>query len=260
MTFSSILTLGILVLSLVLSAADSSKVGKASVLPANAVSNVTTEWIEPFNRTNLSGWDGAANLWRVEDGVIVGETTSVHKLDHHSYLIWRGGELKDFELRLQFRVTGKRANSGIQYRSRDLGEHNVAGYQYNIQLNRVGATAALEEMKNGRGGHLAKVGQQVHLLDGDIRKVVGNIGKAEQINASLRVEDWNDLRVRAVNNRLIHWINGHLAVDVIDDNSGASAHVGLLAFQLHFGPPMKIELKKIRLQNLLASHNPPTSN
>jgi hypothetical protein len=252
-TFSSILTLGILVLSLVLSAADSSKAGKANALPANGISNTINEWIEPFNRKDLTGWDGVADLWRVEDGVIVGETTPVHTLDHHSYLIWRSGELSDFELRLQFRVTGKRANSGIQYRSRDLGGHNVAGYQYNIQLNRAGATAVLEEMKNGRGGHLAKVGQRVHLLDGDIRKVVGNTGKAEQINASLRVEDWNELRVRAVDNRLMHWINGHLAVDVVDDNSVASVHVGLLAFQLHSGPPMKIELKQIRLRNWKAS-------
>jgi hypothetical protein len=104
-------------------------------------------WIKPFNGEDLTGWDGAEGLWRVSNGTIIGETTSKRPLEHHSYLIWRGGEVEDFELRLKFRISRQRGNSGVQYRSRDLGNHNVAGYQCNIQTTRPGATAVLEEMK-----------------------------------------------------------------------------------------------------------------
>ncbi len=203
-----------------------------------------------FNGKDLTGWDGAQGLWRVVDGLLVGETSEEIPLSHHSYLIWRDGEVEDFELRLKFRLTGRRGNSGVQYRSRDLGDHDVAGYQYNMPATRVGATAVLEEMKNGRGGHLAEIGQRVRLLPGGERKVIGSTGEADQINASYQRGDWNDLTIRAEGHRIRHWLNGHLAVDAIDEEKEKFSARGLLAFQLHSGPPMKIELKQIRLQTL----------
>jgi hypothetical protein len=202
-----------------------------------------------FSGSDLSDWDGATNLWRVENGSIVGETTAEHPLKHHSYLIWRGGKPENFELRLRFMIAGRRGNSGVQYRSWDLGDHEVGGYQYNIQPSRSGTTAVLEEMKNGRGGHLAGIGQKVHLLDKNIRKTTGTTGDQKAINASLDPKGWNELTIRAEGPRLRHWLNGHLAIDVIDDDLRA-AQRGLIAFQLHSGPPMKIELKEIRLQDL----------
>ncbi len=63
-------------------------------------------WFRPFNGKDLAGWDGARGHWRVEDRTIIGETTSANPLAHHSYLIWRDDKPADFELRLQFRVTG----------------------------------------------------------------------------------------------------------------------------------------------------------
>lgn len=217
------------------------------------------DWIKPFNEEDLTGWDGANGLWRVSDGTIIGETTMERRLEHHSYLIWRDGEVEDFELRLKFRISGRQGNSGVQYRSRDLGDHNVAGYQYNIQGTRPGATAVLEEMKNGRGGHLASIGQQVHLLDGDVRKILGTTGDKDEINASFKGRWWNALVIRAEGNRLQHWLNGHLAVDVIDEDRTKSAARGFLAFQLHSGPPMKIELKEIRLRHFKSASKPSTS-
>ncbi|MCP4785516.1 MAG: sulfatase-like hydrolase/transferase [Fuerstiella sp.] len=212
-------------------------------------------WIKPFNGEDLTGWGGAEGLWRVANGTIIGETTSKRPLEDHSYLIWRG-DVEDFELRLRFRISRQRGNSGVQYRSRDLGNNNVAGYQYNIQATRPGATAVLEEMKNGRGGHLASIGQRVHLLDGDERTVVGTTGDADEINASLKRAWWNAVVIRAEGNHLQHWLNGHLAVDVFDDDCAKSAKKGLLAFQLHSGPPMKIELKDIFLRHLKQASKP----
>ena len=196
------------------------------LLALTATNCSAADWITIFDGKER-GWDGAPGLWRVENGVIIGETAD-RSLQHHSYLIWRGGKPKDFELRLQFRVPGKHGNSGIQYRSCDLGNHQVAGYQCNIHPRKPGSTAVLEEMKNGRGGHLANIGQKVELKEGGIRKEIGSTGNPETINGSLKRNDWNNLVIRAEGNRLQHWLNGHLAVDVVDNDTKAASE-GILA-------------------------------
>ncbi len=214
-------------------------------------------WIEPFNGRDLIDWDGAPSFWRVEGGVLVGETTPEHKVDHHSYLIWRGGEVRDFELRVKFRIAGKSANSGVQYRSKDLGNHEVAGYQCNIEPSRVGFTAVLEEMKDREGkrrhGHLAEVGEVVRFAANGERKVAGTTGKPAEVNAGLMKDDWNDLTILADGPRLRHWLNGKLVVDVTDEDAHLSARNGLLALQLHLGPPMKVEFKDMRLRSIGAA-------
>jgi hypothetical protein len=111
-------------------------------------------------------------------------------------------------------------------------------------------------MKNGRGGYLASIGQKVHLLEGDEREIIGKTGDADEINAGLKRAWWNSVVIRVEGNHLQHWLNGYLAVDVIDDDRAKAAKRGLLAFQLHSGPPMKIELKDIFLRHLNQNSNP----
>ncbi len=74
-----------------------------------------------FNGKDLSGWDGDKRLWSVKDGVIHGETTADAKANGNTFLVWEGGETKDFELRLSFRCNATN-NSGIQYRSKRITE------------------------------------------------------------------------------------------------------------------------------------------
>src|SRR5262245_2190639 len=69
-----------------------------------------------FNGRDLSGWDGDLRLWSVKDGVIHGETTEANPAMGNTFIIWKGGTVKDFELRLSFRCNAAN-NSGIQYRS-----------------------------------------------------------------------------------------------------------------------------------------------
>mgnify|MGYP006171899913 CR=1 FL=1 len=54
----------------------------------------------------------------------------------NSFLIWRGGELKDFDLRLSFRIKG--GNSGVQYRSKVLDPKTwrVGGYQGDFEAGK----------------------------------------------------------------------------------------------------------------------------
>jgi len=59
-----------------------------------------------FNGKDLTDWDGDPALWKVEKGIITGTCTGPGTPPHNDFLIWRGGELKDFELRVTARVLG----------------------------------------------------------------------------------------------------------------------------------------------------------
>src|SRR5687767_14612132 len=72
-----------------------------------------------FNGNDLSGWDGNPKFWSVKDGLVTGQTTADNPTQGNTFLIWRDGTVEDFELRLSYRIVG--GNSGIQYRSKDLG-------------------------------------------------------------------------------------------------------------------------------------------
>jgi hypothetical protein len=83
-----------------------------------------------FNGRDLTGWDGDPRFWSVSGGTIRGETSLERMALSNTFLIWRGGVLKDFELKLKVRI--RNGNSGVQYRSQDLGKHVVAGYQAEV--------------------------------------------------------------------------------------------------------------------------------
>src|SRR5687768_11635749 len=85
------------------------------------------EFQELFNGKDLTGWDGDENYWSVQDGVITGRSTAEKPLKRNTFLIWKGGTLKDFELRVSYKIAG--GNSGVQFRSKDDGDHVVSGYQ-----------------------------------------------------------------------------------------------------------------------------------
>ena len=86
-----------------------------------------------FDGKSLDGWSGEKELWKVEDGVLVGETTAQKPLQKNSFLVWRGGDVADFELRFQFRISGERSNSGVQFRCAQEGD-KLIGYQADIDL------------------------------------------------------------------------------------------------------------------------------
>ena len=87
-----------------------------------------------FNGRDLTGWGGDPKLWKVENGIVIGTNASPEAMANNSFLIWRGGTVKDFELRATVRVIGDN-NSGIQYRSRELKDVApwvITGYQCDI--------------------------------------------------------------------------------------------------------------------------------
>jgi len=206
-----------------------------------------------FNGKDLTGWEGNPKLWSVQDGAITGKTGSEGdtKIKHNTFLVWKGGEVADFELRLQYKIVG--GNSGIQYRSKLLppGEFGliVGGYQADFEAGKTYSGILYEE--RGRG-ILAKRGDKTVVKAGEGGKakveVTGSLGKTEAIQAKIKNEDWNDYVVIAKGNHLQHFINGRQTVDVTDEDSAKAAKSGILALQIHAGPAMTVQFRNIRLK------------
>ena len=86
-------------------------------------------FVQLFDGKTLDGWDGNPEFWSVKDGAITGVTTPEKPTKGNTFLIWRKGEVSDFELRVEFKING--GNSGIQYRSAELPDNKwvIRGYQ-----------------------------------------------------------------------------------------------------------------------------------
>lgn len=204
-----------------------------------------------FNGKDLGGWEGQEGIWSVEDGAITGRSSAEKPLKQNTFLVWKGGTVRDFELRLKFRITG--GNSGIQYRSKDLGEHVVSGYQADIVHE--GPYSGILYEEKGRG-ILANRGQKVVIPAGGKPKVVGSLGDAKELGASVKPEEWNEYVITARGNHLTHAINGVKMVDAVDEDAEKRSAEGVLALQVHTGPPMTVQFKDIQLTELPAEPKP----
>lgn len=201
---------------------------------------------EIFNGKDLTGWRGNTELWSVEDGSITGKTTAEKPLKFNTFLIWEG-KVSNFELEFDYKI-GKEGNSGVQYRSKIVKEEDfiVGGYQADIDASLQYAGINYEE--RGRG-ILAQRGQRVSYDKAGTKKEE-SIGDGKELGKAIKSEDWNHYKLVANGNKLSHYINDKLMSEVIDDQEGKSAAEGILAFQIHQGPPMVIKFKNIKLTEL----------
>jgi len=200
-----------------------------------------------FDGKTLNGWDGDPTLWRVENETIIGESTAEKPLKINTFLVWRGGQPKDFELKVEYRINS--TNSGVQYRSVELpevGKWVMKGYQADIDFQNTYTGQLYEE--RGRG-FLALRGQMTRLQEGK-KQVIANLGGGDDLKGLIKVNDWNQLHIIAKGNSLTHILNGRLMAGAIDDDAKNRAMGGLLGFQMHMGPPMKVEFRNIWLKNL----------
>ena len=200
-----------------------------------------------FDGKSLDGWDGDPGFWRVEDGAIVGETTKEHQPKQNTFIIWRGGSTGNFELKLDYKLTG--FNSGIQYRSIELPDIKWAmkGYQADIDGEQRYTGQIYEERARG---FLALRGQFTYIPEGKKPGLMGSLGESDALKALIKPADWNSLQIIARGNTLVQVLNGHVMSMLIDDDTVGRKLDGLLGIQVHLGPPMKIEVKNIRIKLL----------
>jgi Domain of Unknown Function (DUF1080) len=215
-----------------------------------------TEMTSIFNGKDLTGWNGDPRLWSVKDGVIHGETTTENAAAGNTFLIWKDGNTKDFELRLSFRCNATN-NSGIQYRSKHITEGNVSnkwvvrGYQHEIRNEEdFPSVAGFIYDEGGSRGRICLVGEKVR-WESDGKKVDDKkLITADQFKELFKLDDWNDVVIIAKGTHIQHYMNDHLILDFLDLDSNKALTDGILALQLHAGAPMWVEFKDIRIKEL----------
>jgi hypothetical protein len=202
-----------------------------------------------FNGRDLTGWEGDEAIWSVEDGAIVGRTTADEPIENNTFLIWRGGEVGDFRLELEYRIEGRDANSGVQYRSRlaDPEKWIVGGYQADIDV--AGRYTGILYDERGMRGIMANRGERATFAR-DGKKTVERFADAAELRTKIRDNDWNKYVIEARGPRLRHTINGELMSETIDNEEGKRAESGILALQVHRGPPMVVKFRNIRLETM----------
>jgi len=214
----------------------------ALAVPATGnAAEVEPGFVSMFNGEDLSQWDGKPGWWYVEDGTITSQTTPEKPCKKCNYLIWKGGEPGDFELRLKYRIVG--GNSGIQFRSKRIPDWDTRGYQADIDAAGQWAGALFE---HARGG-IAMRGQNVVVAE-DGKKQIEPMGDSAEMMKKIKKDDWNDYRVIARGNEITLEINGTVMSRAVDNQTGQAAAKGVIGLQVHPGPPMKIQFKDLRIK------------
>ncbi len=218
-------------------------------------------FVSIFDGKTLQGWLGDKNYWRVENGSLVGEITADKLLKSNTFIIWRGGETKDFELKLQYRISTD-GNSGINYRSEQINEVPFAlkGYQADIDgknhytgqnyEERGRTTLAYRGQKtviNGTTDSNAVVRDHVKNNAWTNVEITKSWNK-DSLQSFIKSDDWNEVHLIVKGNRIQHFVNGVMMSDVTDNDAVNRKMQGLLGVQVHVGPPMKVEYRDIRLK------------
>ncbi len=198
-----------------------------------------------FDGKTLEGWDGDPKFWSVEDGAITGQTAPDNPTKGNTFIVWRGGEPGDFELKVEYRLHNH--NSGIQFRSFEVPDAKwvVGGYQADLADN-----VAYDGMLYGERfrGFLAQRGEKTVIGADHKPKVVGKVGDPKELLAHIKRDGWNTYHIVAKGNRLTHSVNGQQMIECTDEDEAMRRGDGVIAFQLHAGPPMKVQFRNIRLK------------
>ena len=173
-----------------------------------------------FNGKNLDGWDGDPRLWKVVDGVIEGSTEGV-TLQQNSFLFTKR-TFSNFVLKAQMKL--RNHNSGIQFRSQRRPDFVAAGYQMDAGEN------------NYWGNIYEERGKRGIMVD----------SFKEKGSTVLKPNDWNDVEIACEGDHIQIKLNGLVTADIHD----SVLLDGVIAFQLHRGPPMQVWFRNVVIKEL----------
>lgn len=200
-----------------------------------------------FDGKTLTGWETPdPSYWSVEDGAITGRITKEHPCTVNQYLVWEGGAMDDFELKMNYRMWGDSAsNGGFQFRSKLLPDHDIAGYQMDNNLQ----TDWLARLYDEHGREtLAWRGQRTLIgPDGTMTNIP--LTEAEG-PAPFKLEEWHEYRLVCCGTHISLYVNGNLMAEVVDDDPAQRDLSGILGLQLHSGDPVTVQFKDIQLKRL----------
>jgi hypothetical protein len=198
----------------------------AGVGQTPARSQTPPQRVTMFDGKSFAGWEGDLTIFRIQDGAIVGGTLE-RKIARNEFLCTTK-TYGDFELRLKVKLLGgDGANAGIQFRTRRIpNHHEVSGYQ--------------ADMGTGYWGALYDESRRNKVLKGPDH---------EKLKSVIRVGDWNDYVIRAEGRRIQIWLNGVQTVDYVEEDPAIET-TGVIALQIHGGPPSEAWYKDITLLEL----------
>ena len=223
-----------------------------------------TGYKQIFDGRSFTGWDADPSIWRVEGGVMVGETFE-GKPKGNNYIVYRGDKARDFDLKLQMKIE-KGGGGGIQYRSitgipwtrpQPAGQppydlkFMMTGPQADFWFPVTAQTALYSGQwysENTMQGILAYRGQVTQALPGQPNRLVAHIGDIQALGGYVLVNEWNDYEVIARGSVMMHIMNGQLMAVFIDDNlDSVNNQAGFIGFEIE-SQPCKISVRDIWLR------------
>ncbi len=219
-------------------------------------------FVNMFEPNSLSGWEGDSTYWKMDNGILTGEIREDQEpLKNNTFLIWKGGEVADFELKAQFKIS-ENGNSGINYRSERFTELPFAlkGYQADIDGQHHYTGQNYEERNRttlAYRGQRTEVKNPADGVKGESKNnawtnvsIIDSVATDEQMKNFLKPNDWNEIKIVAEGNKLTHYLNGNLIAEVIDNDPELGKEKGLIGVQVHVGPPMKVQYKDMQIKIL----------
>ena len=219
---------------------------KPATAPPSPLPSLAGTFHEIFDGKTLEGWSAHdMSYWSVRDGAITGQSTDEHPCTKNQFMVWQGGEVSDFELRLKFRVQGNGCNSGVQFRSKMREDGLAIGYQADIYQSGGYLGGVCDELHQRKGPELLSANGSKTVIDKDgkrTRTPIDTMAKFKQW------DQWNDYHIIASGHRMILRINGVTASELIDNEEAHHDLEGILGLQLRAGKPMTVQFKDIHLK------------
>jgi hypothetical protein len=215
--------------------------------PDTMLRNDLTGFVSIFDGT-LTNWDGDPTFWRVENNTIIGESTPEKVVKQNTFLIWRGGRLRDFELKAEVRLIGG-GNTGIQVRSAEMPEVArwvLAGYQADMDFTNGFSGMVYEERRRNILALPGTIGRAV----AGSRRTIGRLTDPAMVKGIVQINGWNRFHIIARGNTIVVMVNDQVTSVVIDDDPQNRALEGLLGLQMHVGPPFRVEFRNIYLKTV----------
>ncbi|MCA9064807.1 MAG: DUF1080 domain-containing protein [Planctomycetaceae bacterium] len=199
-----------------------------------------------FDGETLNGWRALdMSYWSVEDGAITAQSTTEHPCTSNQFLVWQGGDVADFELKLKFRVTGNGCNSGVQFRSKIRSDGLAVGYQADIYQSGPYLGGVCDEMHSRQGPELLTGNGAKTVIDAGGKRTATPLG----VTAVMKPwDEWNEYHIVAKGQHITLSINGVKCSELLDQEDGHFDLSGILGLQLRSGDPMKVQFKEIRLK------------
>jgi len=201
-------------------------------------------FISIFNGKDLTGWDAKPGWWRVENGALTAESTVEKPCKKCNYLFWRDGQPADFELLADFKLSAK-GNSGIQIRSEPRPDWDTYGYQADM----TGDGELIGFVYHHKYALIAGRGTKA-VFTADNASTVDKTSDPAALLKHYKQGDWNTYGVVCDGPDITLYINGVLMCQITDHRVTESARPGIIALQMHPGPPMKVQFKNIRIKAL----------